>query len=107
MKRKVSKLTGCQLPTDYEDELLTLLIEECSEVIQAATKWKRFGAASGPNCGEPQNNIAALNMELGDIQTVVGLMVQARMANWNTIADRIPVKQEKFKKYLQHDPDLH
>lgn len=37
-------LTDAELLQHTPDQLLDLLIEECAEVIQAATKAKRFGA---------------------------------------------------------------
>lgn len=37
-------LTDKELLEKTQDELLDLLIEECAEVIQAATKAKRFGS---------------------------------------------------------------
>lgn len=36
-------VTSCELPSPYERELLTILIEECAEVQQRATKLLRFG----------------------------------------------------------------
>jgi len=40
------------------DEVLSILQEECAEVIQAISKVKRFGAA---------NNIESLAVEIGDM----------------------------------------
>lgn len=40
------------------DEVLSILQEECAEVIQAISKVKRFGA---------QNNIESLAVEIGDM----------------------------------------
>lgn len=52
-----------------QDELLDLLIEECSEVIQAASKCKRFGFdRDHPVYGM---NSTVLAMECGDIFGVV------------------------------------
>jgi hypothetical protein len=52
------------------DELLVLLIEECGEVIQAATKCLRFGfdVDHGVDYG---NNRMVLSRELGDLMGVV------------------------------------
>jgi len=36
-------ITPCELPTEYEREVLTILMEECAEVIQRASKALRFG----------------------------------------------------------------
>lgn len=51
------------------DELLTLLIEECAEVIQAATKIQRFGwDRHQPYYGE---NREVLAHEIGDVLGVI------------------------------------
>lgn len=48
------------------DEKLVYLIEECSEVIQAATKCLRFGYDIDNNVGYG-NNKDALSREIGDL----------------------------------------
>src|SRR3954466_16210942 len=58
------------------DELLILLIEECGEVIQAATKCLRFGfhyhhPGYGINC-------AVLTAEIGDLMGVVDALPLSR-----------------------------
>lgn len=50
------------------DELLVLLIEECSEVIQAATKCLRFGYAVDRGYGR---NDDALAKEVGEASAVI------------------------------------
>lgn len=52
------------------DELLILLIEECGEVIQAATKALRFGWDVDHGVGYG-NNRMVLSRELGDLMGVV------------------------------------
>lgn len=61
-------MTGIALT---RDELLDLLIEECAEVIQAATKCKRFGFESGHATGYGRNDIA-LAKEMGNLYAVLG-----------------------------------
>lgn len=51
------------------DELLVLLIEECSEVIQAATKCLRFGFDVDHGTGYG-NNRDALAKEMGELTAV-------------------------------------
>lgn len=51
------------------DELLILLIEECSEVIQAATKCLRFGWDVDHGVGYG-NNRDALAKEIGEVTAV-------------------------------------
>lgn len=52
------------------DELLVLLIEECGEVIQAATKCLRFGYDVDHDIGYGRNS-DALAKECGDLQAVM------------------------------------
>ena len=53
-----------------EDYMLTVLIEECAEVIQAASKCKRFGS---DNYFEGYgNNRERLSSEIGDLLAVIG-----------------------------------
>jgi hypothetical protein len=52
------------------DELLVLLIEECGEVIQAATKCLRFGFDVDHGTGYG-NNRTALSKECGELRAVI------------------------------------
>lgn len=50
------------------DELLTHLIEECAEIVQACTKLRRFGAeATDPRDAESPPNRVALAREVGNL----------------------------------------
>lgn len=55
---------------EHQEECLNILQEECAEVIQAASKIKRFGVI-----GEPINttltNRESLEMELGDVLALI------------------------------------
>lgn len=53
-----------------QDDLLILLIEECGEVIQAATKCLRFGFDVDHDIGYGRNS-DALAKECGDLQAVM------------------------------------
>lgn len=52
------------------DDLLILLIEECSEVIKAATKCQRFGYDIDHLIGYG-NNKTVLSIEIGDLQAII------------------------------------
>lgn len=52
------------------EELLVLLIEECGEVIQAATKCLRFGYEVDQDIGYGRNS-DVLSKECGDLQAVM------------------------------------
>lgn len=62
-----------RFPLDSEDMdgLLTRLIEECSEVIQAATKIKRFGENNHHPERPERKNIHELFDEISDVFKVV------------------------------------
>lgn len=52
------------------DDLLVLLIEECGEVIQAATKCLRFGYEADHGIGYGKNDVV-LSREYGDVQAIM------------------------------------
>lgn len=54
------------MSTLTRDELLILLIEECGEVIQAATKCLRFGYDADHGVGYGRNDVV-LSREAGDL----------------------------------------
>lgn len=55
------------------DDLLDILIEECADIIQAATKCKRFGwERDYPGCGV---NRTAVAREIGDFKGVVAAIM--------------------------------
>lgn len=53
-----------------QDDLLILLVEECGEVIQAATKCLRFGFDIDHNVNYGRNDLA-LAREVGDLTAVI------------------------------------
>lgn len=75
----------------YEQELLTILMEECGEVIQACSKIIRFGATD--------EKLKDLQDELGDLYYMMELAHQYDLVSWTAIDERANVKKEKLKKY--------
>ncbi len=80
------------------DELLVLLIEECGEVIQAATKCLRFGfdVDHGVDYG---NNKLVLSREIGDLMAVTDVLPldwENVRATRSTKIKRAEVAKEKF-----------
>jgi NTP pyrophosphatase (non-canonical NTP hydrolase) len=61
---------------DHQEECLNILQEECAEVIQAASKIKRFGIHSR-KAGAELNNLQNLEMELGDVLAMIDLCREA------------------------------
>ena len=61
---------------DHQEECLNILQEECAEVIQAASKIKRFGI-SNRKADSELNNLQNLEMELGDVLAMIDLCKEA------------------------------
>ncbi len=74
------------------DEIMTILQEECAEVIQAVSKVKRFGM--------PENH-ATLVKELGDLQAVIEIMYEFQVVNCTIDQkfENIFQKRQKLKKF--------
>ena len=58
------------MTTLTRDDLLVLLIEECGEVIQAATKCLRFGFEADHGIGYGRNDLV-LAKEVGDLVAII------------------------------------
>lgn len=89
-------------PESLQRELLTLLIEECAEVQQRASKSLRFGVAEVQS-GQPLNNTERMCEEVGDLLEVI-----RRCRDVGLICDKsIEVgkchKAMQLDKYLQFD----
>lgn len=61
---------------DHQEECLNILQEECAEVIQAASKIKRFGVVGKP-VNTTLTNKESLEMELGDVLALVDLVTNS------------------------------
>lgn len=77
--------------SDYDKELLTIMMEECAEVIQACSKIIRFGDGS--------ENLKELEKELGDLQCMIDLLHQNDYISFNNIDNFSKQKKEKLKIY--------
>jgi hypothetical protein len=81
-----------------KDELLVLLIEECGEVIQAATKCLRFGFQSDHGLGYGRNDLV-LAKEVGELQAVMeALYLDPDTVYWARLG-KIARAQKAKKKY--------
>jgi len=78
-----SKLTG-------KNEILTILNEECGEVIQASCKMQRFGE------GENQ---ARLEREIGDLLAMILLMAEKNIVSDEAIWQGCHEKLERLKRW--------
>jgi len=87
--------------TDYERELLTILIEEAAEVTQAATKLLRFGKENRPDTG--RSNSEVLGLEIGDLICLIEMIEDADLAAAGVIEDGRLRKRERLSHYMQYD----
>lgn len=60
---------------DHQEECLQIMIEECAEVIQDASKIKRFGLVGKRVDGK--TNLHHLESEIGDVLAMIDLIVGA------------------------------
>lgn len=96
-------VTPCLLPTPYERELLTILIEEASEIQQRATKALRFGLDE-IQPGQPLNNAQRLDYEIGDFVAVLRRLQAIEVSNSFAIETAAQAKDPKLAKYMQTEP---
>lgn len=96
-------VTPCPLPTPYERELLTILIEEASEIQQRATKALRFGLDE-IQPGQPLNNAQRLDYEIGDFVAVLRRLQAIEVSNPFAIETAAQAKDLKLAKYMQTKP---
>lgn len=87
--------------SEYEREVLVILMEECSEVIQAASKIVRFGKESYPDYGE---NIAVLGAEVGDLLCMIDLALGQKLMRESDIHSGRSRKLERLKFYMLTEP---
>lgn len=75
-----------------QEEILTILQEECAEVIQAVSKVRRFGET---------NNIEQLEQEIADVLCMINLAYRygIMVKNEERVQNRITVKEERLKKF--------
>lgn len=78
------------------EELLTILMEECAEVIVEASKIKRFGESSVYN-GE--NALNKLEKELGDLYCMIDLLHGEDMISYTKLDEYASAKHEKLREW--------
>ena len=93
-------ISPCPLPTVYERELLTILIEECSEVQKRATKALRFGI---DECqpGQELSNAQRLGLEIGDVSEMIDQLIEAGVVLISSISEGRLSKRKQLAKFMQ------
>ena len=71
-------------------ELLTITMEECGELIQACSKAIR--------CDQYYDNDNLLE-EIGDVQCMIELIHDYDLVSWEDVNVRMKVKKEKLKQW--------
>lgn len=88
--------------TAEEDELLTVLEEECAEVIQAITKIRRHGLASYHPDNPGVSNAGSLHRELGDVRAAMILLSRIGILHLGTLPQLAKDKLKRLQPYLHH-----
>jgi len=85
---------------DHQEECLNILQEECAEVIQAASKIKRFGLIGKP-VNHTESNLQNLEMELGDVLALVDMVTNAGLGVTTEGIERARIsKMARLSKYM-------
>jgi NTP pyrophosphatase (non-canonical NTP hydrolase) len=83
---------------DNTNEILSILQEECAEVIQAVSKVNRFGFL-GMNPKDHRNNRQHLEEEIGDLICMIELLVENNLINQANIDSAAVNKRTKLRKW--------
>jgi len=82
-----------------DQEVMSILQEECAEVIQAVSKIQRFGFDTRWPEDSPLDNRGRLEEELGDLLAMVQLLIAQRLVNEQHLETAMQAKLEKLKKW--------
>jgi phosphoribosyl-ATP pyrophosphohydrolase len=93
-------ITPSALPSEHERELLTILIEECAEVQQRATKLLRFGATE-IQPGQEKTNSERLANEIGDLVHMTTLLDQVGLIPNRAVQAGMRNKQKQLARFMQ------
>ena len=79
---------------NMKDELMTITMEECGEVIQACSKVLRFP-------GDQSSEM--LKKELGDLYCMIEICVEKKMLTYTDLVDGARAKRIKLKEWSNLD----
>lgn len=72
-----------------KNELLLVLMEECAEVQQEASKLMRF----------PNNSASKLEKEIGDLLCMIDILHEWDYIRWSEVEKQAKRKREKLKQF--------
>ena len=75
---------------DKLQELMTITMEECGELIQACSKAIRR---------DDYYDNEKLTEEVGDVMCMLELLHEYDLISWDDVDNRVKVKKEKLKKW--------
>lgn len=84
------------------NKTLTILIEECSEVIQNCCKIQRFGTDSYHPDNPDKTNFHLLQDELGDLYAMLTILVANNEITMYQLESKALKKLEKLKKFYNY-----
>jgi hypothetical protein len=93
-------VSPCPKPTPHQRELLEILIEECAEVQQRATKMLRFGV-NEVQPGQLLDNSERLGLEVGDVTEMVDRCIKAGLIPAEAIEVGRTNKRRQLAKFMQ------
>lgn len=86
--------------TESESEVLNLIQEECSEVIQIISKIHRFGFDSyHPTDLEKESNRSRLESEIGDLLALIQIACDRGIVHFPNVWSAIESKKERLKTF--------
>lgn len=80
------------------NEVMDILQEECSEVIQAVSKIRRFGIDNAKP-GTEYTNREHLEEEVGDMLAMIDILLINNVVSWSNLHRAKRAKIEKLKKW--------
>lgn len=88
--------------TPHEREILVILMEECAEVIHAASKLVRFGKENRPDCGRPNTDV--LSEEAGHLTCMIETAMECGLMHGPRFHNAAIDKRAKLAHFMQTEP---
>jgi NTP pyrophosphatase (non-canonical NTP hydrolase) len=84
---------------ENEKEVMSILQEECAEVIQAVSKIQRFGFDSRWPTNSDLDNRGRLEEELGDMMAMIHLLISQGVIKEESLEKYAKAKLDKLHKW--------